>query len=332
MTHSEYKSLKNKDTAEILFMNKQYAPYLEFSRQVWSGFRQETPLTLSETDVAKMRGQIESVSLVEVEEIYLPLSRLLNLYIAGAQEVYQLTAEFLGHPEPRVPYIIGIAGSVAAGKSTTSRILQALLARWPNHPRVELVTTDGFIYPNKFLEQHKLANRKGFPESYDLRRLIKFLSDLKSGKPRLKIPVYSHYNYDILKNEYQIVDQPDIVIVEGLNVLQVGSIKQEQQIRVFVSDFFDFSIYVDAPSAIIKQWFLERFMLLREKAKTDPAAYLHQFVKLSEHDAIEFATQVWHEINEANLIENILPFRERAKLILIKSSNHAVEKVLLRKI
>lgn len=313
-------------------MNKQYTPYLEFSRQVWRNFRQETPLTLTEQDVAKLRGQLEAVSLIEVEEIYLPLSRLLNLYVAGAQEVYQLTAEFLGHPEPRVPYIIGIAGSVAAGKSTTSRILQALLSRWPNHPRVGLITTDGFIYPNKVLKQRGLENRKGFPESYDLRALIEFLSDLKSGKPQLKIPVYSHHNYDILENEFQLVDQPDIMIVEGLNVLQVGPVKPEQQTRVFVSDFFDFTIYVDAPTSIIKQWYLERFILFREKAKTDPEAFFHRFALWSEREAIQFAEQIWSEINETNLIENILPFRERARLILVKNMDHSVERVFLRKV
>jgi type I pantothenate kinase len=309
-----------------------YSPYIKFSRDSWRAFRKGTPMTLSEEDLRYVRGQLEAVSLLEVEEIYLPLSRLLNLYVAATQELYKVTGQFLGHPEPRVPYIIGVAGSVAVGKSTTSRILRELLARWPNHLRVELVTTDGFIYPNAYLEKHELMNRKGFPESYDLRKFIQFLSDLKSGKPELQVPIYSHHDYDILPDEFQIVDRPDIVIVEGLNVLQVSPIKFEQQTRIFVSDFFDFSIYVDAETAIIKNWFLQRFMLFRNKARSDPTAFFYRFANLSDQEAEDFALQVWTEINEANLYENILPFKQRAKLILVKGADHAVHEVFLRKI
>lgn len=311
---------------------KHYSPYLAFSRDTWREFRKETPMTLSETDLKKLRGQIEAVSLLEVAEVYLPLSRLLNLYVAATQSLYKVTAKFLDHPAPRVPYIIGIGGSVAVGKSTTSRVLQALLSRWNNHPRVQLITTDGFLYPNAVLEERGLMNRKGFPESYNLSLLIEFLSDLKSGKPNLKVPVYSHHSYDIIPNEYENVAQSDIIIVEGLNVLQVASIKPEQKNRVFVSDFFDFTIYVDAETQIIKKWFFERFNLFRHKAKNDPAAFFYQLAKLSDQEANNFAEQVWTKINAANLQENILPFRERAKLILQKGENHAVERVYLRKI
>lgn len=310
----------------------QYSPYLTFSRHQWREFRKETPMTLSEADLNALHGQIEVVSLLEIEEVYLPLSRLLNLYIAATQGLYNVTAKFLGHPEPRVPYIIGIGGSVAVGKSTTSRVLQALLSRWQNHPRVALITTDGFLYSKAVLEQRNLMNRKGFPESYNLPLLIEFLSALKSGKPNLKVPVYSHHTYDVVPNEFETVNQPDIVIVEGLNVLQVASIKAEQKPRVFVSDFFDFTIYVDAETAIIKKWFFERYHLFRSKAKNDPEAFFHQLALLSDKEANAFAETVWREINETNLNENILPFRERAKLILHKGENHAVEKVFLRKI
>lgn len=309
-----------------------YSPYLLFPRKIWQTYRHNTPLTLSEADLAKLQGQIEAVSLQEVAEIYLPLSRLLSLYIAQVQQLYRVTQEFLGHPAPKVPYIIGIAGSVAVGKSTTSRILQALLSRWPAHPKVELVTTDGFLYPNAVLEQRGLANRKGFPESFNLPLLIDFLADLKSGKPNLNIPVYSHHAYDILPHQQQPIQPADIVIIEGLNVLQVGAIKAEQKSRVFVSDFFDFTIYVDAKMEVIRQWFLQRFTLFRERATQDPEAFFYQFAQMPEAKALSFAEQVWREINQANLIENILPFRERAKLILVKGEQHAIEKVYLRKI
>lgn len=311
---------------------KQYSPYLEFSREKWREFRKETPMTLTEADLAKLRGQIEAVSMLEVAEIYLPLSRLLNLYVAATQQLYQVTGKFLGHPEPKVPYIIGIAGSVAVGKSTTSRVLRELLARWPDHPRVELITTDGYLYPHETLVERDLLNRKGFPESYDLRRLVQFLSDLKSGKPQLKVPLYSHYHYDIMLEQFQIVDQPDIVIVEGLNVLQVGNGKAEQAARSFVSDFFDFTIYVDAETAVIKQWFMDRFRLFRKKAQSDPQAYFYRFAQMNEADAMDFANTVWEDINATNLVENILPFKERAKLILFKGIDHSVQQVFLRKI
>lgn len=311
---------------------KPYSPYIVFPRESWREFRKDTPLTLTQTELNKLHGQIEEVSLEEVSDIYLPLSRLLNLYVATTQELYRVTGKFLGNPEPKVPYIIAVAGSVAVGKSTTSRILQALLSRWPHHPRVELITTDGFLYPNAVLEERGLINRKGFPESYDLRQLIDFLFDLKSGKPNLRVPLYSHHHYDILPDQYQSINQPDIVIVEGLNVLQVGSFKSEQQACVFVSDFFDFTIYVDAKTEIIKQWFLQRFMLFREKAKTKTEDFFYQFAKMNEKEALAFAEAIWQDINAANLYENILPFKERAKLILEKAVDHSIQNVYLRKL
>lgn len=313
-------------------MSKHTSPYLEFDRDVWKQFRQETPMTLNEKDLEKLRGQLEPVSAAEVMEIYLPLSRLLNLYVAATQQLYNVTGKFLGHAAPKVPYIIGVAGSVAVGKSTTSRILRALLSRWEDHPRVELITTDGYLFDNATLEQRDIMHRKGFPESYDLRSFIEFLSDLKSGKRHLKVPLYSHHSYDILPDQYQTVDQPDIVIVEGLNVLQVGLLKAGVQPTVFVSDFFDFTIYVDAPIPTIKEWFMERFKLFRSRAFNDPNAFFYRFAQMSEQEGMNFALQVWTEINEANLVQNILPFKERAKLILVKQEDHAVEKVFLRKI
>ncbi len=313
-------------------MPKHPSPYLEFDRNVWKQFRRETPMTLSDEDLVKLQGQLEPVSASEVMEIYLPLSRLLNLYVAATQQLYNVTGKFLGHAAPKVPYIIGVAGSVSVGKSATSRILKALLSRWEDHPRVELVTTDGYLFNNATLEQRNIMHRKGFPESYDLRSLIEFLSDLKSGKRNLKVPLYSHYTYDILPDQYQIIDQPDIVIVEGLNVLQVGLLKAGLQPTVFVSDFFDFTIYVDASIETIKKWFLQRFILFRSRAVNDPEAFFYRFTQMSDQEGMDFAHRVWAEINEANLLQNILPFKERAKLILIKKEDHAVQKVFLRKI
>ncbi len=308
------------------------ALYLDFTHEEWGHLRADTPLTLSEADLAQLRGLNERVSLDEVVQIYLPLSRLLNLYVAAVQELYRATATFLGSQVPKVPYVIGMAGSVAVGKSTTARILQALLARWPDHPKVDLVTTDGFLYPNRVLEQRGLMHRKGFPESYNLRALIKFVSDVKAGLPKVKAPVYSHLSYDILPGHFLVVDQPDIMIVEGLNVLQTGDGVLDHKPRVFVSDFFDFTIYVDAKVEDIREWYIERFLTLRDTAFRNPLSYFHRYASLSDQQARERASTIWKEINEVNLLENILPTRERADLILEKGRDHSVQRVKLRKL
>lgn len=308
------------------------SPYLDFDRASWARLRASTPLTLGEADLAELQGINERVSLEEVETIYLPLSRLLNLHVAATQMLHKATDTFLGSLPAPTPYVIGIAGSVAVGKSTFARILRALLARWPESPRVDLVTTDGFLRPNRQLEAAGLLQRKGFPESYDVRRLVQFMADVKSGRGAVHAPVYSHQAYDIVPGEFQVVDRPDIVLVEGLNVLQTGDGAAGRPARVFVSDFFDFSIYIDADERDIEQWYVARFRTLRETVFRDPAAYFHRYSALSDREADATAREIWRTINGVNLRENILATRDRARLILEKGSDHAVKRVRLRRL
>ena len=306
--------------------------FMEFTRAQWAALRAATPLPLTESQLRGLVGVNEWMSLDEVADIYLPVSRLLNLYVGATQSLHRATATFVGSESPRVPYVIGLAGSVAVGKSTTSRVLKALLSSWPSHPQVDLVTTDGFLRPQRELEERGLAQRKGFPESYDLRRLVQFMADVKSGAAEAVAPVYSHLAYDIVPGERQVVRRPDIVIVEGLNVLQTGSGRAGQPMPSFVSDFFDFSIYVDAAEEDIEQWYVERFLKLRETVFRDPSSYFHRYAALSPDEAAATARQIWTSINAVNLRENVRPTRERAHLILEKGRDHAVRRIRLRKL
>ncbi|PYR70548.1 MAG: type I pantothenate kinase [Acidobacteria bacterium] len=300
--------------------------YVDLNRAEWARLRASTPLPLSEAQLRPLGGLTERVSLDEVTDVYLPLSRLLNLYVGATQKLHAATSTFLGGSASlRIPYVIGVAGSVAVGKSTLSRVLKALLSHWPNHPRVDLVTTDGFLLPQRELEARGLTQRKGFPESYDVRRLLRFLADVKSGLPEVTAPIYSHLAYDVVPGEYQTVHQPDIVIVEGLNVLQTGS-----RHTMFVSDFFDFSIYVDANESDIEQWYIERFMKLRATVFQNPDSYFHRYAGLNNAEAEATARRIWETINLVNLRENVLPTRERAHLVLEKGRDHAVRRVRLR--
>ena len=301
------------------------AAYLSFTRSEWAALRANTPMTLSARDLAILRSVNEEVSQEEVVEAYLPLSRLLNLHVAAARNLASVKDAFLGRPAGHPPYVIAVAGSVAVGKSTFARILRTLIARWPDRPKVELITTDGFLHPNAVLQERGLMTRKGFPESYDMRRMIRFLADIKSGEGEVDAPLYSHMAYDIVPGESQVIKQPDVLIFEGLNVLQSGAFP------VLASDFFDFSVYLDAEEADIEEWFLERFLLLQKTAFRDEKAFFNRYKDLSQEEATAFARNVWRTINLPNLRENIVPTRERASVILSKRTDHTLGEVRLRR-
>jgi type I pantothenate kinase len=308
------------------------SPYTAYSKAQWAKLRADTPMTLSSEDLTNLSGVTEQLSVDEVRDVYLPLSRLLNLYVAAAQALHAASREFLGNNDGKMPFIIGLAGSVAVGKSTTARVLQALLAHWPNHPRIDLLPTDGFLFENAVLEERGLLERKGFPESYDLSRLLRFLAAMKAGHRNVEAPVYSHLIYDVMPNESITFDQPDILIVEGLNVLQPAILPKDGEAIPFVSDYFDFSIYIDADAEVIEDWYVERFLTLRLTSFRDPASYFHRYAKLSDEEARKTALGIWRGINLINLRDNILPTRQRADLIVHKRPDHAVDTVTLRKL
>lgn len=304
------------------------SPFVEISRSDWAELAKHTETPLTQTEIEKIRGLGDFLDLAEVNDIYLPLSQLLNLYVSETQKLHQVTGKFLAKTNKRTPFIIGVAGSVAVGKSTVSRLLKELLSRWPSTPKVALVTTDGFLYPNAVLEARGLMARKGFPESYDRLALLKFVADIKSGKEQVSAPLYSHLSYDIVEGEEVIVDSPDVVIVEGLNVLQPPAQGQE----VALSDYFDFQIYVDAPTQEIEKWYLDRFQALRDSAFKDPQSYFHRYTEMSDEEALSRAKEIWRTINLPNLQQNIISTKSRATLVLQKGLEHRVETVLLRKI
>ncbi|MGB9633941.1 MAG: type I pantothenate kinase [Chloroflexaceae bacterium] len=318
--------------ATVFADERRLSPYLRFSRAEWARLRDGAELPIAEEELEHLVSLSDSVSMQEVADIYLPLTRLLQLYFEASQQLYQVTNVFLDYPSTsRVPYVIGIAGSVAVGKSSTARILQVLLSRQFGDLKVDLVPTDGFLYPNRVLQQRGIMHRKGFPESYDRRRLLQFMADVKSGVPRLEVPIYSHLIYDIVPNETRVIDRPDILIVEGLNVLQRGG-RASRAPQMFVSDFFDFSIYVDADELLLQQWYVERFLRLRKTAFRDPSSFFRRYAELSVEEAVATARRIWREINYVNLKQNIEPTRERADLILEKGPRHTLERVYLRKL
>ena len=317
---------------DIRAPDQKYNPYRLFTREQWAELRNDTPMTLEPGEFNKLRSMHDRLDIKEVEEIYLPLSRLLSIYVDATQRLYYSQRQFLGIRDRKVPYIIGVAGSVAVGKSTTARVLQAMLARWSPRPKVDMVTTDGFLYPNAVLERQGLMQKKGFPESYDLPLLLSFLSDIKSGRAKVRAPVYSHLTYDIVPNQWIEVDEPDILIVEGVNVLQTGPLPRDGKAVPVVSAFFDFSVYIDAEEAVLRQWYVKRFLALRDTAFTDPKSYFHRYALLSDDEAIATAVAIWERTNLANLEDNILPTRPRATAILKKGADHVVETVALRRL
>ena len=308
------------------------SPYVELDRRAWARLRDHHPLSLTAEDVARLRGLGDRLDLHEVEQVYLPLSRLLNFYVGATEGLHRVTTDFLREQPERTPFVIGVAGSVAVGKSTTSRILRELLARWPGTPRIELVTTDGFLYPNAELERRGLLQRKGFPESYDRRALLRFVAEVKAGADEVSAPVYSHLTYDIVPGERAVVHRPDVLIVEGLNVLQPPRVQPDGRTGLAVSDFFDFSVYVDARVEDIRRWYVDRFLRLRETAFADPHSYFHRYAALSDDEARATAERIWSTINEPNLTENVRPTRGRASLVMSKGEDHSVRRVRLRKL
>jgi len=330
--HADADGLEAMVGHQVLERGGVLSPYVELDRATWARLRENHPMSLTSDDVTRLRGLGDPIDMREIEDIYLPISRLLNYYVGAIGGLHDVTSEFLGETPPRTPFVIGVAGSVAVGKSTTSRILRELLSHWPDTPRVQLVTTDGFLFPNAELERRNIMARKGFPESYDRRELMRFVAAVKSGVPEVTAPVYSHLTYDIVPDDRIVVRNPDVLIVEGLNVLQPPSARFDGSVGVAVNDYFDFTVYVDAEAQDVERWYVERFLSLRETAFADPDSYFHRYAVLTDEQAEATAARIWREINGPNLVENILPTRSRATLVLVKGPDHSVEKVRLRKL